>query len=102
MRKTGLPEIVDCARMASSSDDPHGRFFVHARFWQTLARCARQPRPICTDTHHPYKLNAVSEVNRAQTQVEAIVSGTHLEMPKTVYPQIVDCARMVSSSVRNR
>jgi hypothetical protein len=64
---------------------------------QIPARCARQPRPIYTDIHHPYKLDGVRQVNRAQGEEE-----TDFKMRKTVYPKIVDCARMASSSVRNR
>jgi hypothetical protein len=55
-----------------ASDDPRGRF-PSAQVWrrlarsvQSLARCARQPRPNCSDTHHPKNLNAVFRVNRMQ------------------------------------
>jgi thioesterase domain-containing protein len=105
MWKTVYPKIVDCARMASSSVRKRRSArtdFPSVQVSPTPTRYARQPRPICTDTHHPHKLNAVCWVNRTRGHEEANVSGTHFQMWKTVYPKIVDCARMASSSVRKR
>ena len=53
-----------------ASDDPRGRLPSApdwrrlARCKQTLARCARQPRPNFSDTHHPKNLNAVSDKSK--------------------------------------
>jgi len=76
--------------------------FPSVQVLQIPARCARQPRPIYTDTHHPYKLDGVLQVNRTQGEEEANVRETNFKIGKTVYPKIVACARMASSSVRKR
>jgi hypothetical protein len=84
--------IVDCARIASSSvrqrrsartdfSSVHG--FAKSCATQATskaARCARQPRPICSDAQHPYKLNAILQVNRAQGEGEADIPETYYEM----------------------
>jgi hypothetical protein len=98
-------KIVDCARMASSSVRKRRSARTDLSSVQVLrkaARYARQPRPICTDGVHPYKLNAVFRVNRTQGDEEADVRETYFKFRKMVYPKIVDCARMASSSVRKR
>jgi hypothetical protein len=45
-------------------------FFVRAGFAKACALRA-QPRPICTDTQHPYKLNAVFRVNRTHCESDS-------------------------------
>jgi hypothetical protein len=74
-----------------------GGLFRPCKVLQIPARCARQPRPNFSDTNHPKNLNGVLGVNRSQGKDE-----TDLDRPKTVYPKIVDCARMASSSLRKR
>jgi hypothetical protein len=75
--KTVYPKIVVCARMASSS--------------------VRKRRSARTDLR-PYKV--LQRLARGEEETD--VSGTHFKMRKTVYPEIVDCARMASSSVCKR
>jgi hypothetical protein len=58
-------------------------FFVRAGFCKKL-RAARANPVFCMDTNHPYKRRGSSK----------------FKIKKTVYPKIVDCARMASSSVR--
>jgi hypothetical protein len=102
MKKTAYPKIVDCVRMASSSVRKRRSARTALSSVQVLAkaaRCARQPRPICADKQHPHKLNAVFQVNRRQGEEEADVRETFFKMRKAVYPKIVDCVRMGSSSV---
>jgi hypothetical protein len=112
MRKTGYLKVVACVRMASSSVRTRRSARTDFSSVQGLAngcaaqatakaaRYARQPPPICTDTHHPYKLEGVLQVNRTQGEVEADVLGTDLEMRKTICPKIVACARTDFSSVQ--
>jgi hypothetical protein len=60
-------------------------------------RAARANHVQFVRIQHPYKLDAV--LGQTGCRVDA---ATDFAMPKTVYPKIVDCARMVSSSVRKR
>jgi hypothetical protein len=67
-----------------------------------ISRALRAPTAPFVRIHTIRTKNGVLQVNRTRGGEEADVGETYFKIRKTVYPKIVDCVRMASSSVRKR